>query len=86
MLFLDTAEDTEACLVVRDAGAAGGPIDVRWAGTDVRVLAPAEGTLAFEGVPVREAAALDAALRGFVGDFVGDCIERAVSTWPRHRF
>lgn len=74
MLPREATEDTEACLVVRAAGAAGGPIDVRWAGTEVRVRAPTDATLAFEGVPVREAAALDAALKGFVGDFVGDCI------------
>jgi hypothetical protein len=72
MLPREATEDTEGCLVVRTAGAAGGPIDVRCAGTVVRVRAPADATLAFEGVPVREAVALDAALRGFVGDIVGD--------------
>lgn len=73
MLFRDATEEIEACRVVREAGAAGGPMDVRWAGTEVRVRAPAEATLAFEGVPVLETEALDAALRGLVGDLVGDC-------------
>lgn len=72
MLPFDATDDTEACLVVRDAGAAGGPIDVLCAGTDVRVRAPANATLAFDGVPVRDAAVLDAALKGFVGDLLGD--------------
>lgn len=64
-------------LAVREATTAGGPIDVRWVIVDVRALeapavADAEGTLAFEGVPVREAEALDVALSCFVGDFTGD--------------
>lgn len=81
MLPREATDDTEACLVVRDAGAAGGPIDVRWAGTEVRVRAPADATLAFEGVPVREAVALDAALKGFVGDLLGDytCISKRLA-------
>lgn len=57
-------------------------MDVRWPETEVRERAPADATLAFDGVPVREAAALDAALKGFVGDFVGDCVN--VSTLHLH--
>lgn len=65
-------DDTDDCLAVREAGIAGGPIEVLFPAMDVRVLAPAEGTLALEGVPVLEADALEAALIGFVGDLVGD--------------
>ncbi len=65
-------EDIEVCRAVRDAGAAGGPIDVRWPGIEALCRAPADATRAFEGVPVLDAAALEAALKGFVGDFDGD--------------
>jgi hypothetical protein len=67
--------EIEGWRAVRDAGAAGGPIDVLVAVPliDGRVLDPAEGARTFEGVPVREVAALDGPLRScFVGDFVGD--------------
>lgn len=47
-------------------------MEVRWAGIEVLCREPAEATRALEGVPVLEAAALDAALKGFVGDFDGD--------------
>lgn len=67
---LDATEDVEACRV-RDAGAAGGPIDVR-APELGRVFEPADGTRALEGVPVRETVALGGPLSCFVGDFVGD--------------
>lgn len=72
MLPREATEDTEACLVVRGGGAAGGPIEVRWGGAEGRVRVPADATLAFEGVPVREAVALDAALKVFVGDLLGE--------------
>lgn len=41
---------------------------------------PVDGTRAFDGVPVREAVALEAALNGFVGDLAGDCNEENVSS------
>lgn len=73
MLPLEATEDIEACR--RDAGTAGGGMDVRCAVIEVRVRAPAEGTLAaLDGVPVLEAVVLDAALRGLVGDFAGDWV------------
>lgn len=67
------AEEAGVCRAVLDAGAAGGPIDVRCAGMDVRWRAPVDATRVFEGVPVLDAAALDVALEGFEGDFDGDC-------------
>lgn len=69
------ADDVDACLVTLDAGSAGGPIDVLLPLIDGRDLAPTliEATRAFDGVPVREGAALDPAVPScFVGDFVGD--------------
>lgn len=69
------AEETEGCRAVRDAGAAGGPIEVL-APTppkDGRTLEPAEGARTIEGVPVRDVAVLEGPLMScFVGDFVGD--------------
>lgn len=64
----------EGCRPVRDAGAAGGPIDVLFPPRDGRVLAPAEATrTTFDGVPVREVEALGGPLINcFVGDLVGD--------------
>ena len=74
---LPVVEDTEACRVVLEAGNAGGPMEVLVPAAEgrVRVPAPIEETRALEGVPVRELAALDAAVDPscFVGDFVGDC-------------
>lgn len=62
------------CRAVRDAGAAGGPIEVLAPPpNDGRTLDPAEGARAFEGVPVRDVAVLEGPLMScFVGDFVGD--------------
>lgn len=57
---------------VRDAGTAGGPIDVLVAPTDGRDLDAAEVVRAFDGVPVRDVDALGGPLSCFVGDFVGD--------------
>lgn len=54
------------------AGGGGGPIEVRDPPTDGRDLDPADGTRGFEGVPVRDTAALEEALNCLVGDFVGD--------------
>lgn len=68
----DAAEEVGVCRAVFEAGAAGGPIDVRCPGADVRWRALVDATRVFEGVPVLDAAALDAALKGFVGDFDGD--------------
>lgn len=71
ILPLDATDDIEACR--RDAGTAGGGIDVLWELIEVRVRAPAEGTLAaLDGVPVLETVVLDAALSGLVGDLAGD--------------
>ena len=74
---LPAADDVEGCLVTRDAGKAGGPMDVLVLAappTEGRGLVPTEETLAFDSVPVRELVALDAAFVAscFVGDFVGD--------------
>lgn len=41
---------------------------------DVRGLAPADETRAFDGVPVREADELGGPLSCFVGDFAGDLV------------
>ena len=74
-LVLETVDDTEDCRPVRDAGMAGGPIDVRVTPppTDGLAFAVTEGTLAFDGVAVRDVEALDAAVVScLVGDFVGD--------------
>ena len=72
------AEDTEDCLAVRVVvvGFGGGPMDVRCGPVmDVRLLAaPAAGIFVLEGVPVREAAVLDAPLWSLVGDFNGDLV------------
>ena len=64
------------CLVVFEAGAAGGPIDIRiplmlCRGFGVDVLE----FLVMEGVPVRTGVVApdDAADSCFVGDLVGDC-------------
>ena len=65
-------EDVDTCRVVRVAGAAGGPIDVRVPVADGRVLDAAEETRAFEGVFVLDTPALLGALICFVGDLVGD--------------
>ena len=61
-------------LGARDAGTAGGPIDVRVPPTLGRGLdVVIDGVLAFDGVPVLEGAALDPLVdSGFVGDLVGD--------------
>ena len=52
----------------------GGPIDVRAGPVETRLFPTmAEATRAFDGVPVRELAPLDAAVAScLVGDFVGD--------------
>ena len=76
---LPVVDDTDACLVVLDAGNAGGPMEDLVPAAEGRDLVPAliEETRAFEGVPVRELAALDAAVEPscFVGDFVGDYVK-----------
>jgi len=60
--------------LVREAGNAGGPIDVRVPGAPGRGLVVAEGTLAVDGVPVRGVEADDVPVDTscLVGDFVGD--------------
>lgn len=67
---LDATEDVEACRF-REAGAGGGPIEVRTPEVG-RVFAVTDGTRALEGVPVRETEALEGPLNCLVGDFVGD--------------
>jgi len=61
-------------LDVRDAGTAGGPIEVRLPPTLGRgFVIVMDGGLAFDGVPVLGVDVLDVAADScFVGDFVGD--------------
>lgn len=78
MVAFGATDDIEDCRFVREAGTAGGGIEALCAETPRDVLGlvpPVDGTLgALDGVPVRDAVALDAALRGFVGDFAGDLV------------
>lgn len=55
-------------------GAGGGPMEVRDAGSDARALVVADGTRTVDGVPVRDALALDEALSCLVGDLEGDLV------------
>lgn len=68
----EVVEDVETCRAVREAGAPGGPIDVRELGTPGRTREPAEGTRGLDGVAVLDAVALGGPLICFVGDLVGD--------------
>lgn len=73
VLVREVVDEIDVCRVVLEAGTGGGPIDGRPAPTDGRGFTPAEGTRAFDGVPVREVEALEVAVAiCFVGDFVGD--------------
>ena len=75
VVVLEVVDDMEDCRPALEAGTAGGPIDVRLAPTPTegRAFAVTDGTLAFDGVAVREVEALDAAVPScLVGDFVGD--------------
>jgi hypothetical protein len=49
-------------------------MEVRDAGSDARALVVADGTRTVDGVPVRDALALDEALSCLVGDLEGDLV------------
>ena len=68
--------DIEGCLLAREAGRAGGPMeDLDATLTEGRAgRPPVEAVRALEGVPVREVVALEVAVEPscLVGDLVGD--------------